>query len=94
MIWFNAESILLALKQDPEVAHLAAVYLKWAVLGLPAYSFNTISRRYFQSQGLYNDFFLCVTTLTLHAGLFAAPTRVIICVAPINAVLNYILGVS
>ncbi|KAI0825956.1 MATE efflux family protein [Irpex lacteus] len=74
MIWFNAESILLALKQDPEVAHLAAVYLKWAVLGLPAYSFNTISRRYFQSQGL-----------------FAAPTRVIICVAPINAILNYIL---
>jgi multidrug resistance protein, MATE family len=52
MIWLHAESILLALKQDPEVAHLAADYLKWAVLGLPAYSFNTISRRYFQSQGM------------------------------------------
>ncbi|KAI0700194.1 MATE efflux family protein [Cytidiella melzeri] len=74
MVWLNAEFILLALKQDPEVARLAAAYLQWAVLGLPAYSFNTISRRYFQSQGL-----------------FAVPTRVIICVAPVNAALNYLL---
>lgn len=51
MIWFNSEAILLGLKQDPEVARLAATYLKWAVLGLPAYTFNAISRRYFQSQG-------------------------------------------
>ncbi|KAF7348491.1 RNA helicase [Mycena venus] len=52
-IWFNAEAILLGLKQDPEVAHLAALYLKWVSLGLPAYAFNLISRRYFQSQGLF-----------------------------------------
>lgn len=43
-IWLNSESILLALKQDPEVAHLAAVYLKYSVIGLPAYAFNTVSR--------------------------------------------------
>ncbi|KAJ7885100.1 MATE efflux family protein [Mycena olivaceomarginata] len=73
-IWFNAEAILLGLKQDPEVAHLAALYLKWVSLGLPAYAFNLISRRYFQSQGL-----------------FAVPTRIIMIVAPINALLNYIL---
>ncbi|KAI0795658.1 MATE efflux family protein [Abortiporus biennis] len=73
-IWFNSEAILLGLKQEPEVAHLAATYLKWAVIGLPAYTFNAISRRYFQSQGL-----------------FAVPTRIILCVAPINAVLNYTL---
>ncbi|KAL4073506.1 MATE efflux family protein [Scleroderma citrinum] len=36
-VWFYSEPILLALKQDPEVAHLAAVYL----------------RRYFQCQGLF-----------------------------------------
>ncbi|KAG0697233.1 MATE efflux family protein [Suillus ampliporus] len=74
MIWFNAESILLLLRQDPEVAHLAGVYLKWASLGLPAYAFNCISRRYFQSQGL-----------------FAVPTRIILGVAPVNALLNYVL---
>ncbi|KAF8870967.1 MATE efflux family protein [Gymnopilus junonius] len=53
LIWFNAEAILLFLKQDPEVAHLAGVYLRWVSLGLPAYAFNCISRRYFQSQGLF-----------------------------------------
>lgn len=74
MIWFNVESILLLLRQDPEVSRLAAVYLKWSSFGLPAYSFNCISRRYFQSQG--------------H---FAVPTKIILVVAPINALLNYVL---
>ncbi|KAI6010116.1 mate-domain-containing protein, partial [Pisolithus marmoratus] len=53
VIWFNAEPILLLLKQDPEVARLAGIYLKYASWGLPAYTFNCISRRYFQSQGLF-----------------------------------------
>ncbi|KAF9445597.1 multidrug/Oligosaccharidyl-lipid/Polysaccharide flippase [Macrolepiota fuliginosa MF-IS2] len=53
-VWFNAEPILLALKQDPEVARLAAIYLRWVSLGLPAYVFNCVSRRYFQSQGLFS----------------------------------------
>ncbi|KAG6812521.1 hypothetical protein H0H92_002412 [Tricholoma furcatifolium] len=52
-IWFNAESLLLALKQDPEVASLAALYLRCYSLCLPAIAFNSISRRYFQSQGLF-----------------------------------------
>ncbi|KAF9561399.1 MATE efflux family protein [Agrocybe pediades] len=74
LIWFNAESLLLFLKQDPEVAHLASIYLRWVSLGLPAYAFNCISRRYFQSQGL-----------------FAVPTRIVFVVAPINALLNWLL---
>jgi MATE family multidrug resistance protein len=37
-IWFNAEGILLGLKQDPEVARLAALYLRWVSLGLPGMS--------------------------------------------------------
>ncbi|KAJ3573733.1 hypothetical protein NP233_g2238 [Leucocoprinus birnbaumii] len=53
-IWFNAEPLFLALKQDPEVAHLASVYLRWSSLGLPAFAFNNISRRYFQSQNLFS----------------------------------------
>ncbi|KAG6914724.1 hypothetical protein DXG01_015754 [Tephrocybe rancida] len=52
-VWFNAEPILLSLKQDPEVAHLAALYLRWFSFCLPACGFNSISRRYFQSQGLF-----------------------------------------
>ncbi|KAG5352496.1 hypothetical protein C0989_002050 [Termitomyces sp. Mn162] len=49
-IWFNAEPLLLTLRQDPEVAQLAAVYLRWASIGLPAYAFNCVNQRYFQSQ--------------------------------------------
>ncbi|KAJ7594178.1 mate-domain-containing protein [Mycena floridula] len=73
-IWGNSETILLALKQDPEVAKLAATYLRWISLGLPAYAFNCISRRYFQSQGL-----------------FTVPTQIIFIIAPLNAVLNFLL---
>ncbi|KIJ61489.1 hypothetical protein HYDPIDRAFT_169720 [Hydnomerulius pinastri MD-312] len=71
-LWLNAEPLLLALNQDPEVARLAGIYLRCASLGLPAYAFNCISRRYFQSQGLFD-----------------VPTRIIICIAPINVFLNW-----
>ncbi|KAF8531340.1 mate-domain-containing protein [Gautieria morchelliformis] len=74
LIWLNAESVLLLLRQDPEVAKLAGIYLRWLTLGLPAYGFNNVCRRYFQSQGL-----------------FAVPTRIVMVIAPINALLNYLL---
>ncbi|KAF9224731.1 MATE efflux family protein [Gyrodon lividus] len=73
-IWLNGESLLLLLRQDPGVARFAGIYLKWASFSLPAYSFNCVSRRYFQSQGL-----------------FAVPARIIVFVAPINMLLNYLL---
>jgi multidrug resistance protein, MATE family len=40
----NAETILLALRQEPEIAHLAGLYLKWFSLGLPGYAFNAVLR--------------------------------------------------
>ncbi|KAL0958292.1 hypothetical protein HGRIS_000439 [Hohenbuehelia grisea] len=52
-VWLNAEALLIGLKQEPEVAQLAALYLRWVSFGLPAYAFNCVSRRYFQSQGLF-----------------------------------------
>ncbi|KAG6915212.1 hypothetical protein DXG01_012683 [Tephrocybe rancida] len=70
LIWFNAEGILLSLKQEPEVARLAAVYLRWVSIGLPAYAFNCVSRRYFQSQGLF-----AVPTQII---LIVAPTNVVL----------------
>ncbi|KAF7323681.1 RNA helicase [Mycena kentingensis (nom. inval.)] len=73
-IWWNAEAILLVLRQEPEVAHLAAVYLRWVSLGLPAYAVNLVSGRYFQAQGLFD-----------------VPTRIVCLVAPVNALLNYLL---
>ncbi|KAF5385183.1 hypothetical protein D9615_000933 [Tricholomella constricta] len=70
LVWFSAEAILLALKQDLEVAHLAAVYLRWLSLGLPAFAYNCISRRYFQSQGL---FFVQTRIIS-----FVAPVNVVV----------------
>ncbi|KAF9508146.1 hypothetical protein BS47DRAFT_1377777 [Hydnum rufescens UP504] len=52
LTWFNAEYILIFLHQDPEIAHLAGIYLRWLSIGLPAYAFNAVARRYLQSQGL------------------------------------------
>jgi len=40
LFWWNAEVILIGLKQDPEVAKLAGIYLKWLSLGLPGASRN------------------------------------------------------
>lgn len=130
-IWFNAEAILLGLKQDPEVARLASLYLKWVSLGLPgmsilllfpeeiflnnlffvAYTFNLISRydpRYDKILAFLNELqaILPVTrsvglivigrrnsSRLASKGLFAVPTRIICIVAPINAFLNYVLGI-
>lgn len=69
-LWLHAESILLALRQDPEVARLAGIYLMWICLGLPAYSFNYISRRYFQAQGLF--------TVPARIALVVAPINVLL----------------
>ncbi|KAI0040201.1 MATE efflux family protein [Auriscalpium vulgare] len=85
VIWFNAESILLFLHQEPEVARLAGLYLKYLSISLPAYTFNSISRRYFQSQGK--------PVQNLFASLFTVPTQIIVVIAPINAVLNWLLAV-
>jgi MATE family multidrug resistance protein len=75
VIWFSSEAILLALKQEPEIAHLAALFLKYMAIGLPGYAFNNVSRRYFQAQGR-----------------FSIPATILIIVAPINILLNYLLG--
>ncbi|KDQ06320.1 hypothetical protein BOTBODRAFT_39663 [Botryobasidium botryosum FD-172 SS1] len=52
IVWHKAEPILLLLGQEPEVARLAGLYLKWSSFELHAFAFNNISRRYYQSQGL------------------------------------------
>lgn len=69
-VWFHAEPILLSLRQEPEIAKLAGAYLKWATPGLPAYAFNCISRRYFQSQGLF--------TVPTRIILFVAPINILL----------------
>ncbi|CEL63100.1 putative transporter C323,07c OS=Schizosaccharomyces pombe (strain 972 / ATCC 24843) GN=SPAC323.07c PE=1 SV=1 [Rhizoctonia solani AG-1 IB] len=51
LLWLNAESILLKLKQEPKVAHMAGVYLQWFVLSLPGQTITVVARRFYQAQG-------------------------------------------
>ncbi|KAB5592879.1 MATE efflux family protein [Ceratobasidium theobromae] len=51
-LWQNIEPVLLLLRQDPEVARFAALYLKFISFQLPGYAFNSVLRRYLQAQGL------------------------------------------
>lgn len=73
-IWNSAETILLMLRQEPEIARLAGIYLRWLSFGLPAYSFNVVVRRYFQAQGLMH-----------------VPSLITGTIAPVNALLNWVL---
>lgn len=45
LLWFQAESILLFLRQDPLVAARAGLYLRYLSIGLPGYAGNLIMRK-------------------------------------------------
>ncbi|KDN38999.1 hypothetical protein RSAG8_09156, partial [Rhizoctonia solani AG-8 WAC10335] len=51
-IWLNAESILLRLGQEENIAHLAGIYLGWFTLSLPGLIIGVVTRRYLQAQGI------------------------------------------
>ncbi|CAE6407400.1 unnamed protein product [Rhizoctonia solani] len=51
-IWLNAESILLRLGQEENIAHLAGLYLGWFTLSLPGLIVGVVARRYLQAQGI------------------------------------------
>lgn len=52
VIWLNTESLMLALKQDPEIAKLSGQYMKVAVLGAPGFAIFETLKRFLQAQGL------------------------------------------
>ncbi|XP_035536427.1 multidrug and toxin extrusion protein 1 [Morone saxatilis] len=51
-ILINTESILLAVKQDPEVARLSQMYVKIFMPALPATFMYSLQTRYLQNQGI------------------------------------------
>ncbi|XP_034044601.1 multidrug and toxin extrusion protein 1-like [Thalassophryne amazonica] len=51
-VLINTESILLALKQTPEVAHLSQIYVKIFMPALPAFFMYQLQARYLQNQGI------------------------------------------
>ena len=52
LILWNSRPLLLALRQDPEVARLASDYLKVITFAFPAYAYFECIRRWLQAQGI------------------------------------------
>ncbi|KAI9498796.1 mate-domain-containing protein [Zychaea mexicana] len=52
LLWLNASRILLAIGQEPEVALYAGIYLRYYLIGAPAYAFSDVLRKYLQAIGI------------------------------------------
>ncbi|KAJ1982166.1 ethionine resistance protein [Dimargaris verticillata] len=74
VIWWNAESLFLALQQEPQLASQCALYLRYLLPGAFPFLMCECIKRFLQGQGI------------MHAS-----TSILIFVAPLNVVLNYLL---
>lgn len=54
ILWLCAESILIRIVPEPEVAVLASRYLKIILIGAPGYACFESGKRYLQAQGLFS----------------------------------------
>ncbi|SCV69552.1 BQ2448_2572 [Microbotryum intermedium] len=70
IIFWNAEVLLLALRQDPKVAERASTYLRSLSFGLPGYAGFECIRRWLQAQGM-----MVAPVVTL---IIAAPLNVLL----------------
>ncbi|KAI9320209.1 mate-domain-containing protein [Dichotomocladium elegans] len=52
VVWWNATRILLALDQEPELAHKAGLFLRCLLLGVPAFVGFEAIKKYLQAQGI------------------------------------------
>ncbi|KAJ2516771.1 ethionine resistance protein [Coemansia sp. RSA 1939] len=51
-ILWNAENLLLFLRQDPEIAHLSGLYLRVHILSMLPFALFEATKRYLQAQGI------------------------------------------
>lgn len=54
LLWWFADTILLKIVPDSEVALLAGLYLKILIMGAPGYACFECGKRYMQAQGLFS----------------------------------------
>ncbi|RWW19089.1 hypothetical protein GW17_00016872, partial [Ensete ventricosum] len=70
ILWCYSESILIWLHQEPQVARLAAVYLKYLIPGLFAYGSLQCMLRFLQTQTVVVPLVVCsVVPLAIHVAL-------------------------
>ncbi|XP_019154152.1 PREDICTED: protein DETOXIFICATION 18-like [Ipomoea nil] len=70
IIWYFSDSILILLHQQPQIAHMAGLYLKFLIPGLFAYGFAQNLLRFLQTQTLVLPLVVCsVVPLLIHIGI-------------------------
>ncbi|KAH8548326.1 mate-domain-containing protein [Umbelopsis sp. PMI_123] len=73
-VWWHASTLLSFLGQNDEITQLAVIYLRYLLIGAPAYFSFEALKKFCQTQGIVS-----------------IPTKVLMVVSPINAILNYVL---
>lgn len=70
ILWYYSEAVLIMLHQDPQVAKMAGLYLKYQIPGLFAYAYLQCLLRFLQTQSVVIPLVICsVIPLLLHVGL-------------------------
>lgn len=69
ILWWYAGSILAMIVPETETAHLAGLYLRILIVGMPGYLIFESAKRFVQAQGLFDA--------TLYCLLFCAPLNAV-----------------
>lgn len=70
ILWYFSEPVLIWLHQDPNVAKMASIYLRYQIPGLFAYGYMQCIMRFLQTQSVVIPLVICaVCTLLFDVGL-------------------------
>ncbi|RWR86285.1 Multi antimicrobial extrusion protein [Cinnamomum micranthum f. kanehirae] len=70
VLWFFSEQVLILLHQEPEIAKMAGLYLKYLIPGLFAYGFLQCLLRFLQTQSVVIPLVICsLVPFVIHVGL-------------------------
>lgn len=53
-LWWNVEQVLLYLGQEPELSRMAALFLRYLLIGAPGYILFEATKKFLQAQGIMN----------------------------------------
>ncbi|KAI8982423.1 mate-domain-containing protein [Mycotypha africana] len=54
LLWWYSENVFLFLRQDPTVAHLSSIYVRWMILAVPAFAVFEALKKMLQAQGIFH----------------------------------------
>lgn len=70
ILWYFSEEVLILLHQEPNVAKMAAIYVRYLIPGIFAYGFIQCTLRFLQTQSVVVPLVICsAAPLALHFGL-------------------------